>query len=113
MISIAKQVQANHVAIKLEAREAGQVQGRAYVYLIYNDLHAAPYGLLEDVFVEEKERGKGIGTALVKAAIAEAKARGCYKLICTSRHDRPDIHALYKKFGFLDHGLEFRMDLLK
>ena len=111
MISIVKQARANHVAVKLEAREDERVQGRAYLYLIHNDLHAAPYGLLEDVFVEAEERGKGIGTALIKAAVEEAKARGCHKLICTSRHNNLGVHGLYKKLGFLDHGVEFRMDL--
>lgn len=111
MISMVKQVQSNHVAVKLEAREDERVQGRAYIYLIYNDLHTAPYGLLEDVFVEAEERGKGIGTALIKAAVEEARARGCYKLICTSRHNNLGVHELYKKLGFRDYGVEFRMDL--
>lgn len=44
-------------AIKITVEENGQVLGRAYLYLIKNDLHDKPYGLLEDVFVEEKARG--------------------------------------------------------
>jgi hypothetical protein len=36
---------------------------------------------------------------------------GCYMLIATSRHSRPKVHDLYRRLGFEDHGIEFRMDL--
>jgi GNAT superfamily N-acetyltransferase len=92
------------------AGEGGEV-ARAYLYLMTNDLHAAPFGLLEDVFVAETERGGGLGTALVKEVIAAARAAGCYKLIATSRASRPKVHELYERLGFANHGLEFRMNL--
>jgi GNAT superfamily N-acetyltransferase len=65
---------------------------------------------MEDVFVDESLRGQGIGTELVNLLIAEAKNRGCYKLIATSRHERPKVHDLYAKLGFHNRGVEFRMD---
>lgn len=98
-------------AVKLTIEDAGGTIGHAYLYLIQNDLHAEPYGLLEDVFIEESHRGKGYGSKLVEAIIAEAKAHGCYKLIGTTRHERKDVHAFYERLGFKNHGLEFRMDL--
>lgn len=98
-------------AIKFTVEKDGKIAGRAYLYLIYNGLHSEPYGLLEDVFVEEAYRGQGIGSRLVKAAVAEAKARGCYKIIGTSRHSRSEVHDFYKKLGFEDYGKEFRMEL--
>lgn len=98
-------------AIKFEMEEAGKIVGRAYLYLIYNDLHAEPYGLLEDVFVDESQRGKGTGTALVKQVIEEAKVQGCHKLIGCSRYSRPEVHKWYENLGLKDYGKEFRMDL--
>ncbi len=83
---------------------------RASLYILYNDLHEEPYGLLEDVFVEEEYRGKGYARELVHAIIDEARAQGCYKLIATSREARPSVHALYEKYGFQKYGFEFRMD---
>jgi GNAT superfamily N-acetyltransferase len=59
-----------------------------------NDLHEAPFGLMEDVFVAESERGSGLGTALVREVIAAARDAGCYKLIATSRASRPKVHEL-------------------
>ena len=97
-------------AVKFVAKENGQEVGRAFLYLISNDLHSEPYGLLEDVFVEETGRGKGIGKALVRAVIDEAKKRSCYKLIATSRTSRAEVHAWYERLGFKNYGLEFRID---
>ena len=89
----------------------GREVARAYLYLMSNDLHAEPFGLLEDVFVDESARGDGIGTALVNEVIAAARQAGCYKLIATSRASRPKVHALYERLGFENYGVEFRMDL--
>ena len=75
-----------------------------------NDLHAAPFGLLEDVFVDESQRGSGLGTKLVQEVIAAAREAGCYKLIATSRTSRPKAHELYRRLGFENHGVEFRMN---
>ncbi len=97
--------------IKFAVEKDGKVVGYAYLYLIYNGLHSEPYGFLEDVFIEEAYRGQGIGGELVKEAVAEAKARGCYKIIGTSRHSRTEVHEFYKKLGFEDYGKEFRMGL--
>lgn len=91
-------------------RADGEV-ARAYLYIMTNDLHDAPFGLLEDVFVTECERGSGLGTALVEEVVAAARAAGCYKLIATSRASRPKVHALYERLGFASYGVEFRMDL--
>lgn len=97
-------------AVKLTVEEDGKVLGRAYLYLIYNDLHEKPYGFLEDVFVSEEARSKGLGTRLVKEIIEEAKKRGCYKLIATTRYAKKNVHDWYTKIGFKDFGTEFRMD---
>lgn len=97
-------------AIKITVEENGKVMGRAHMYLIKNDLHEEPYGLLEDVFVKEEFRGRGLGTKLTQAVIDEAKARRCYKLIATSRESREAVHKLYEKLGFKKYGIEFRMD---
>ncbi len=100
-------------AIKVTAEENGEILGSAYLYIMFNDLHKEPFGFLENVFVEEKSRGKGIGTKLIEKAITEARGQNCYKIICTSRYENEKVHGLYKKLGFKDYGKEFRMDLLE
>jgi GNAT superfamily N-acetyltransferase len=65
---------------------------------------------MEDIYVDESYRGKGIGSELVKKAIEVAKEFNCYKLIATSRISRPKVHQLYQRFGFSQQGFEFRID---
>lgn len=96
--------------IRFSISVAGREVARAYLYVMSNDLHSTPFGLLEDVHVEESERGKGLGTKLVEEVIRAARENGCYKLIATSRTSRPKVHALYQRLGFEDHGIEFRMN---
>lgn len=96
-------------SLKFIAEEDGIAVGRAFLYILQNELHPEPFGFLEGVFVEENFRGKGIGTALVKEIIDEAKKQGCYKLICTSRHENGSVHKLYERLGFKNHGIEFRI----
>lgn len=88
----------------------GKEIARAYLYLMRNNLHEEPFGLMEDVYVESSSRGKSLGKQLVLKVIEEAKKQSCYKLICTSRHSKPHVHKLYKKIGFENHGIEFRMN---
>lgn len=83
---------------------------RAFVYLIKNELHDAPYGLLEDVYVLEECRGKGLGKKIVRHAIDAAKQAGCYKLIATARYSKGWLVPFYEGLGFKKWGTEFRMD---
>lgn len=99
-------------SIKITVEENNDQVGRAYLYMIYNDLHEEPYGLLEDVKVQEDYRGQGIGTKLVNKVIEEAENQGCYKLLATSRDSRPKVHDWYEKLGFENYGREFRLDLM-
>jgi GNAT superfamily N-acetyltransferase len=89
--------------------ELGEV-ARAYLYVMTNDLHEEPFGLLEDVFVDESQRGSGLGSTLVKEVIAAAREAGCYKLVATSRASRPKVHELYERLGFTNYGLAFRLN---
>lgn len=85
--------------------------GRAYLYILRNELHKEPFGFIEDVFVEKAYRGQKLGARLIKTAIAEAKKRGCYKAITTSRTGRGKLHRYYGGLGLKKHGFEFRQDL--
>lgn len=96
---------------KFTAHDDNKEVGRAYLYILHNDLHERPFGFIEDVFVEEEYRGQGVGSQLVKNMMEEAKKRNCYKMIMTSRYSKPKVHDLYERLGFKDHGKEFRLDL--
>lgn len=84
--------------------------GRAYLYLLRNDLHERPFGLLEDVHVDESCREQGVAAELLEAVLFHAR-NTCYKLIATSRADgsRDSVHAWYVRLGFSEYGREFRI----
>ncbi len=105
-----KEYKKHCLGIKFSIKDNNKEIGRAYLYIMRNDLHSEPFGLMEDVFIDESYRGKGIGARLIKRLIKKSKEMKCYKLIATSRYSRPRVHKLYKKLGFKDYGKEFRIN---
>ena len=96
--------------IRVSVTDDGVEVGRAYLYLMVNDLHNQPFGLMEDVYIDEAYRGKGVGSELVKLVIKLAQEANCYKLIATSRTARSKVHELYQRLGLTQHGIEFRIN---
>lgn len=99
--------------IKYSALQNREEIGRERLFFINNDLHIELFAYVEDVFVSEQQRGKGIGTRLVNQLIHDAQSTGCYKVIACSRFENVDAHDFYEKMGFKKHGYEFRFDLKK
>jgi predicted GNAT family N-acyltransferase len=97
--------------IKFFIKEKNKIVGRAYLYIMKNDLHKEPFGFIEDVHVVNENLGFGIGSQLINEAIKEATKKKCYKIITTSRYSSPELHKLYSDLGFEDFGKEFRIDL--
>jgi GNAT superfamily N-acetyltransferase len=59
----------------------------------------APDCWLEDLFVEDRARGHGVGRALTLAAIERARARGARRIELDTNEDNPAV-ALYESAGF-------------
>ena len=56
---------------------------------------------IEDVVADEAVRGRGVGQALVEAAVDHAKALGARTVDLTSRPTREAANRLYRRVGFL------------
>lgn len=110
-MELKKQTRSDTYSIQISIKEKGRVLGWAFLVVIRNDRHDEPYGLLENVYVETAYRNQGLGGRLVQAVIEEAKAKGCYKILATTRYSKPEIQKWYEKLGFRNHGIEFRLDL--
>jgi len=65
--------------------------------------YGGEYARLEELIVDDKARGTGAGMALLKAAIAEARRRGCSPVTLYSRET---TRAFYEKAGFRYAGPE-------
>ena len=66
-------------------------------------LYLIPTGLkawIEDVVVDGSARGHGVGDALNRAALSEARARGAKAVSLTSRPSREAANRLYQRIGF-------------
>jgi ribosomal protein S18 acetylase RimI-like enzyme len=62
-----------------------------------------PTGLrawIEDVVVNENARGQGIGEALTRAALNQARTLGAHSIELTSRPSREAANRLYQRLGF-------------
>lgn len=95
--------------IKFFIIKDGKEIARAFLYVMRNDIRNDIFGYLEDLFVEEEFRGQGIGTQLVNVVIDKAKQLGCYKLELNTQLENKGAQKLYKKMGFKNLGLEFKM----
>jgi ribosomal protein S18 acetylase RimI-like enzyme len=55
---------------------------------------------IEDVIVDDANRGKGVGEALTRAALDCARELGCKTVDLTSRPSREAANRLYRRVGF-------------
>lgn len=55
---------------------------------------------IEDVVVDTSLRGRGTGSALVRAALDRARSEGCRTVDLTSRPSRAEANRLYVSLGF-------------
>ncbi len=72
----------------------------------YNIFKSA--GLIEEVIIDEKFRGQGLGKKIINFIIKESQNKLCYKLVLNSEYKNKDF---YTKLGFIDYGIEFKMYL--
>jgi GNAT superfamily N-acetyltransferase len=56
-------------------------------------------------------QGRGVGAAMMRAAMDLARDKGCYKLVLSSNAKRVRAHAFYERLGFTRHGISFSVIL--
>ena len=66
--------------------------------------------VIDELVVKEKQRSKGIGTALVEYAIMLAKSNCCCMVEVATNLRREDTHRFYEKKGFVKNGYRFGFD---
>jgi ribosomal protein S18 acetylase RimI-like enzyme len=80
-------------------------------------VYSTPSGIkvwIEDVVVDESQRGKGFGRELMLFAIDYSKATGAGSVSLTSRPSRIAANELYKKMGFMQYATNvFKYQLKK
>jgi GNAT superfamily N-acetyltransferase len=86
----------------LIAEEDGEIAGITTLSYPIALRCSGPYSCIEENIVAERYRGRGIGGALLEAAIAEATARGCAEIQVNAPSESG--YPLYLRHGLKDDG---------
>lgn len=95
----------------LVAVHGDAVIGLATVQARHTLNHEAPIAQLTLLVVDEANRVRGVGRALVDAAEEWARERGCKRLVVTTALERMDAHAFYERLEFRHTGRRYGKDL--
>ena len=82
------------------AGEGGQPAGLCQLRFRYGVWHAAEDCWLEDPFVRDEARGRGLGLALCRAALDRARERRCARVELDVNEFNVTAVALYEGLGF-------------
>ncbi|WP_437799233.1 N-acetyltransferase family protein [Sorangium sp. So ce693] len=86
----------------LVAEVEGRVAGAFHLTIIqYVANRGARVAQIENVIVDPGLRGRGIGEAMMRWAIDEARRRGCFRVQLTSNKARLRAHRFYERLGFV------------
>lgn len=88
----------------------GEVVGFALSVLHEGTWVTSPICYLEDLFVAENQRGRGIAGKLIQALIDEGKAKGWSRLYWHTATDNP-ARKLYDRFTPVEDYVRYRMNL--
>jgi GNAT superfamily N-acetyltransferase len=79
----------------------GTIVATTYLNVIPNlTRSAAPYAVIENVVVDEDQRGTGLGKRIMADTLQAAWDADCYKAMLLTGSRNPATHAFYKACGF-------------
>jgi GNAT superfamily N-acetyltransferase len=94
-----------YVATRGDEAVVGTFQATLLVHLMARVMQ------LEAVHVHSSARGQGVGTAMMRWALADARAKGCARAQLTSQKRRVDAHRFYERLGFTRSHEGMKVDL--
>ena len=68
-----------------------------------------PSAVVEDVAVDPRWQGRGVGRVMMEYALQICGEKACYKVALSSNLKREQAHAFYESLGFERHGYSFRI----
>ncbi len=93
----------------LVAEKDGFVAGTLFLQITPNLSHnARPWAVLENLVVDSRFRGQGLGRLLVEHALTACRDAGCYKVQLLSSNKRKGAHQFYRSLGFEESAVGFR-----
>jgi ribosomal protein S18 acetylase RimI-like enzyme len=90
-----------NIQLVVAAQDDGAVIGCLQLCILPGlSSQGASRALIEDVRVATPCRGRGIGEALVRWAVTEARAKGCKLVELLTHNTRVDAQRFYERLGF-------------
>lgn len=100
----------NHELIVAESN--GEVIGTLHLMFLPSlSFQGGLRAQIESVRVDESQRGRGLGSALMKWTIERARARGAHVVQLTTHRSREDAHRFYERLGFKGSHLGMKLIL--
>lgn len=85
----------------LVAEQAGALVASCTLVIVPNLTRGArPYALIENVVTHEAHRRQGLGRAVLDAAVAQARAAGCYRIGLATGSRQESTLRFYESAGF-------------
>jgi ribosomal protein S18 acetylase RimI-like enzyme len=79
----------------------GGALGFVQLYPSFTSVGTAPIEILNDLFVAEAARGRGVARALLRRAADDARSRGALKLVLSTALDNAPAQSLYASEGWV------------
>jgi ribosomal protein S18 acetylase RimI-like enzyme len=90
---------------------AGQIVGLLTICHRWTLWHAGPAAVIDELVVDRAARGRGVGRALIGAALDWAGAHGCAEVEVSTEVDNTEAAAFYRRLGFTQAALRLECEL--
>jgi ribosomal protein S18 acetylase RimI-like enzyme len=97
----------------LVADDNGDTIGYAYAVVAGFDFMALrePAGILHDLIVDPRHRGRGVGRLLAEAALADLSARGAPRIVLSTAEQNEPAQRFFASLGFRRTMIEMTKEL--
>ena len=89
----------SHLLLAMDAQ--GSALGFVQLYPSFTSVGTAPIEILNDLFVAEAARGRGVARVLLRRAADDARARGAVGLVLSTALDNQPAQSLYASEGWV------------
>lgn len=104
-----KNLNSNHLIKIIEDKNNNQIIGSITVLIENKIIHNfGKVAHIEDVVIDNRYRGLGLGKKLMDTAYKTAKSNNCYKIIL---HCKEELEKFYQKNSFEKNGIEMNLRL--